>query len=68
MTDLFAEKKPRRDRRVMMHVIDAGQGMAEFECKKCGTVAGWVKASPEEIRRGIPCEICNAEEPQTCSG
>ena len=58
-SEMFS-RPPAPPRRVMMHVIDAGQGMAEFECGKCGHNAGWlIVESITEAKRGEPCPICN---------
>ena len=66
MTLLFKKADiPRRKRRVMMHVMDAGNGpscmVIEFECKKCGHNTGWIKdeKSVSENKRGMPCPKCN---------
>ncbi|MBN3839312.1 hypothetical protein [Burkholderia sp. Ac-20349] len=64
MRDLFGEK-PRRPRRVLMHVFDAGGDgaddvLARFECGKCGARTDWMKCDTvTEAKRGIPCEACN---------
>lgn len=63
-----AEKKERKSRRVLMHVIDAGCSPFEnghicamFKCKKCGFETGWRHGfkTVTEINKGIPCETCN---------
>lgn len=57
---------PRRPRRVMMHVADAGNGagckVIQFRCNKCGHDTGWLvdERTISENRRGLPCPICNA--------
>ena len=60
MTELF-ENLPRTKRKVRMRVVDAGYGMIEFECWKCGHNTGWVEDNNTltENRRGPPCPICN---------
>ena len=59
--DLFPDTKPPRAKpRVMMHVIDAGDCIAKFECAKCGAKSEWVPiANITEGKRGIPCPTCN---------
>lgn len=71
MTLLFSKEILPRSRkpRVMMRVIDAGNGcgvlengehIVEFECWKCGHNDGWYTVkNVTEGRRGIPCPICN---------
>lgn len=60
--------KPQSKRRVMMHVIDAGDGDGEdlvrLKCKKCGHDTDWIPASkPWSLdKRGRPCPKCNAAE------
>lgn len=57
--------KPRRSPRVMMHVVEAGQGnsgkVIQFECAKCGYNTGWIidENSVSENKRGKPCPECN---------
>lgn len=70
--DLFGDT-PRRPRRVMMHAVDTGEAPGRqpgwrtamggyFECARCGHDAGWLfDLMPFEIRRGLPCPICNGE-------
>lgn len=66
--DLFPGTKPPRSKpRVMMHFTDTGSGAADellatFQCSRCGTETEWLIATSAEIRRGIPCEQCNATE------
>lgn len=62
--DLFGpvERKPRR---VMLHARDSGifpdgKLAAEFACTKCHYDSGWIYATSPDIRRGIPCPLCNA--------
>lgn len=61
--DMFTEngKRPRRKKRVMMHVADAGSGMIRFECLKCNHDTDWIvdEQSVSENRRGMPCPNCN---------
>lgn len=56
-------EKPSRPRRVMMHVVDAGQGCAQFKCSRCGHVSGWLTVDEDEsvssLKRGRPCPKCN---------
>lgn len=73
--DLFGYTKPRPKPRVMMHAVDVGQapGMmpgwrtakgAQFVCRKCGYDAGWLfDMQDSEVRRGVPCPVCNNEPP-----
>jgi predicted RNA-binding Zn-ribbon protein involved in translation (DUF1610 family) len=63
------EELPRTPRKVLMHVIDAGNGcgmmergqhIVEFQCPTCGHNDGWHTVnSVSEGRRGIPCPKCN---------
>ena len=60
----FLAPKARRPRRVMMHHIDAGPGTGElnygaFKCKKCGAVWESHIVTDTQLRRGIPCPVCN---------
>lgn len=65
--DMFSidRKKPRKPRRVMMHVSDVGQGnsgkVIEFECACCGYNTGWIadSRSLSMNKKGNPCPICN---------
>lgn len=61
--DLFGER-PKKPRRIMAHVADAGDGVIEFECTKCGWNTGWMgwDKSVSEAKRGIPCVQCNEKE------
>lgn len=65
--DMFpTAKPPRAKRRVLMHVTDGGyvDGLgdaATFECRRCKHESGWVAASATDVRRGIPCPVCNKE-------
>lgn len=70
--DLFPDTVPapvpRAPPRVMMHVCDAGDCIAQFRCAKCGAVSGWLPfATITEAKRGIPCEACNNAQPSTPS-
>ena len=60
-------ERPRRaPPRVMAKLIDAGAGesaqVCSYRCRKCGWESGWVEdeRSDTKIKRGIPCEVCNA--------
>lgn len=58
------ERPPRKPARVMAKLDDAGGEsvqMARYSCRKCGWDSGWIEdeRSDTEIRRGIPCEVCN---------
>jgi hypothetical protein len=59
-------KLPRAKPRVMMHWLDAGHdgesALGNFQCPKCHFVAGWIRATETEMRRGVPCPNCNPEE------
>lgn len=56
--------KPRAKPRVMMHVIDAGDGMAQFGCRKCGHETDWESVESVTVaKRGIPCPKCNEVKP-----
>ncbi len=65
--DMFSPtgSKPRRTPRVMMHVVEAGQGnsgkVIQFECSKCGHSTGWIEddKSISKNKRGTPCPQCN---------
>jgi len=64
--DLFGEK-PRRPRRTMMHVVDAGDScdpqslvIAKLACSECGEETDWIEfRTVTEAKRGIPCPACN---------
>lgn len=66
-SDLFSPdgKKPRREKRKLMHVADAGQSnwgkVIKFECSHCGYETGWMddEKSISTNKRGIACPICN---------
>lgn len=53
-----------------MHMIDAGPNqcvgpahVAKYRCK-CGHESDWETADTlAEIRRGVPCPVCNVEPP-----
>ena len=59
--DLFPETKiSRKKPRVMMHVVDVGDCIAKFKCKKCGTESQWIPVTnATEGKRGVPCPECN---------
>lgn len=68
--DLFDKgeppKKPRRPRRVLMHVIDAGPAewsdthdMVRFKCPRCKRETGWHLERLASVRFGVPCPECN---------
>ncbi len=63
IADMFPGTKPPRAKpRVMMHMIDAGYAAGQighFMCAKCGHDSDWVSATDTELRRGIPCPVCN---------
>lgn len=68
MSDLFPETKPpRKKRRIMMHVFDAGDSWFDgsiacmFVCRKCKSRTDWIHGfkTITETKRGIPCETCN---------
>jgi hypothetical protein len=66
-------EKPKSPNLKRMHVIDAGQEMAKFECSRCGFVSEWLSMdSHSQIKRGLPCPFCylvdesvNLESPHT---
>lgn len=65
--DMFAVsgQRPRRSRRILMRVVEAGQGSSggviQFECPKCDFNTGWITDTQTVARnkRGIPCPECN---------
>lgn len=64
--DLFPVA-PRRPRRVLMHVMDAGDingKVIRFECR-CGFKTDWIRDvwTISENRRGHPCPKCNPSDP-----
>lgn len=64
MADLFPSL-PRRARRKLMHVIDAGSRgrdlMVRFACARCGHQSDWTRAATiTEAKRGKPCPTCEA--------
>lgn len=72
-SDLFEGTKPRRPRRVMMHVTDAGDsgcggddggsGIAQFTCAACGHETDWLPVRTiSEAKRGLPCPNCNPKD------
>jgi len=68
--DLFGPV-PRKPPTIRMRAIDHGQAPglmsgwetaqgAHFRCWRCGHDAGWqFNLSVGEIRRGLPCPVCN---------
>lgn len=63
------DRPPRKARRIMAKLIDAGSSptadcktIAHYQCNKCGWDSGWRDDDrpDSQIRRGIPCEKCNA--------
>lgn len=58
----------RRPRRVMMHVVDAGNGpgskVIRFACGRCDHDTDWIvdERTISENRRGMPCPKCNEPE------
>lgn len=66
--DLFGVK-PRRKKRTLMHVTDAGmfpdgKYCVRFKCKKCGHDTGFVydTLTTGENKRGIPCPECSTQD------
>ena len=59
------DQAPRRPRRVMMHVIDAGSApdgtdIVRLSCRICRHDTGWVVSrTVSEERLGRPCPNCN---------
>lgn len=72
-TDLFGPL-PSKPRQVRMHAIDTGHAPGlmpgwrtamggYFLCQRCGHDDGWsFDMTPTEIRRGLPCPVCNGTE------
>jgi hypothetical protein len=59
-----ADEAPRRPRRVLMHVVDAGNDCILFRCHKCGHSTGWLVwdaaiGGVAKAKRGRPCPVCN---------
>lgn len=66
-----ADQAPVRPRIVRMHAVDIGDAPGlmdgwkttsggDFVCRRCGHEAGWLfNLCPSEIRRGVPCPVCN---------
>lgn len=57
--------KPRKAARVLMQIIDCGQfpdgrTCGHFQCRKCQRDE-WLAASLTDLRRGLPCPVCNPE-------
>lgn len=71
--DLFGPR-PSKPRQVRMQAIDTGQAPGlmpgwrtsmggHFRCQRCGHDDGWsFDMMPSEIRRGLPCPVCNSME------
>lgn len=61
--DLLGEKPLRRQPLALMHVADAGSGMIQSRCRKCGHDTGWVKmvGSVSDNKRGKACTRCNTD-------
>ncbi len=61
--DMFPSA-PRRPRRWMMHVADAGHSAVQFKCGRCGHDSGRLKYDEDDsvskLKRGLPCPKCNA--------
>jgi hypothetical protein len=79
--DLFsgtAFSKPKRKRRRLAHFCDVGnvqcgdaedlgKPLAEMLCPRCGWKSDWlIFENDSEVKRGIPCPICNAEKQCDC--
>lgn len=64
---LFGELPRSRQRRVMMHVVDAGGDFdVHLKCSTCGYDHGWVNLEKQGLtvaaaKRGVPCPKCNVE-------
>lgn len=66
--DLFpdAPRRPSRPRRVLMHVVDAGDNgcktkfkyFVHLECPKCGHDAGWWETDTKREAQTQPCPMC----------
>lgn len=56
----------RAKRRVLMHVIDAGDcgdcGEQEsdvvLQCARCGHTTDWTRLRTTDAKRGVPCPCC----------
>lgn len=65
--DALDSSKGRAQRRVLMHVDDAGDGehggpVCVMACRACGARTGWVRFdSMSKAKRGMPCEPCNSK-------
>lgn len=67
---IFDDPKPRKPRRVMMHVYDAGESLeadrpfgAVLTCKRCGYKTGWLSFRTfSDTLRGLPCPQCNEQQ------
>lgn len=71
MTSRTAElfEKPRRPRRVLMRVYDAGVfecddgpgmvGPVRMKCSRCGHLTEWIDLLMSVAKRGIPCPKCS---------
>lgn len=63
--DLFPETIATRRRRVIAHMIDAGQHLsapvgARFECGRCGWKSDWLGFDTDTaVKKGVPCPRCN---------
>ena len=76
--DLFQGMLPRRPRRVLMAAVDIGQApgmmpgwktakVSSWVCGRCGHDEGWLfDMSDTEIRRRVPCPVCNAAGDRPC--
>lgn len=65
MPDLFPSS-PRRPRRVLMHVVDAGDCESTYRvhlvCPKCGHDDGWHHGLTFTETKRQPCPKCNGGE------
>ena len=64
MPDLFPTA-PRRSRRKLMHVSDAGgdsSPIVQYRCARCGHETDWQdQGTLTEAKKGKPCPNCNKE-------
>ena len=62
------DRPKRKPPRVMAKLEDAGgendDTWCHYRCRKCGWDSGWIidNRTDSEIRRGMPCETCNAPQ------
>jgi len=68
MKSLFPDLPRSRPRRILGHVIDAGNSdfgertWAKLQCKNGHIFETHTNMTVTELKRGIPCPVCNPEE------